>query len=189
MVLGRINPFASILFMSAESRNIVLLGFMGTGKTTVSQALATELGYPAIDLDACIEAKAGRSIPEIFEQDGEDAFRALEHQIVKEVASRRNQVISCGGGIVKNPANIDLLRASGTLFCLTATPETILERVGQETHRPLLAGENRLDRIRILLDERAPLYAQIREQVATDGKTPQALGHEILGRMLWPSGD
>jgi shikimate kinase len=175
--------------MSVSPANIVLVGFMGTGKTTVSEALAAELGYPAIDLDDRIEEKAGQSIPEIFERDGEEAFRALEDTVVREVAKGSAQIISCGGGIVKNPRNMELLGSTGTLFCLTATPETILERVGDETHRPLLDGDNRLERIRALLEERRVLYARIEEQVVTDGKSPQALACEIIGRLPGPYSD
>lgn len=166
--------------MAVTSKNIVLVGFMGTGKTTVGQTLADQLARSFIDLDEAIVAAAGKSIPEIFSDEGEEAFRAQERVVVLSAAAKTGQVISCGGGIVKDSANIAALAATGDLVCLTATAETILERVGAETHRPLLAGGDRLTRIQELLAERAPFYARIDRQVATDGRVPEQIAEDVI---------
>jgi len=165
--------------MVSDSRNIVLVGFMGTGKTTVGKLLAEDMGRVFVDLDDAIVEQAGISIPELFESRGEEGFREVERAVVVAEAAGSGKVISCGGGIVKNPENIELLAERGELVCLTAKPETILERVGSDSNRPLLAGENRLARIRALLDERAPLYAQIKRHVATDGRSPAQIATAV----------
>ena len=109
-------------------KNIVLIGFMGTGKTSTGRVLAQKLGAAFLDLDQEIEAEEGMSIPAIFAQKGEPYFRAAEHRMVERVADRQNAVISTGGGTVKDPANVALLRQSGVIVCLTADVDTILMR-------------------------------------------------------------
>jgi shikimate kinase len=166
--------------VALENKNIVLVGFMGTGKTTVGQALAQQRGLSFVDLDDAIVAAAGKSIPEIFSEEGEEAFRAQERAVVLAAAAKTGQVISCGGGIVKDSANIAALEATGDLVCLTASAKTILERVGADTNRPLLAGGDRLTRIQALLLERAPFYDKIDRQVATDGLTPEQIAAAVI---------
>ncbi len=112
--------------------NIALIGFMGTGKTAVGRVLAKKLGRKFLELDSLIEQKAGKSIPEIFQQDGEIAFRELEIEVTKKVAGQQNAVIACGGGVVLNQINIDRLRAEGRVVYLTASPRAILKRVASE---------------------------------------------------------
>ena len=109
--------------------SIALVGFMGTGKTAVGKVLASKLGKVFIELDSLIEQKAGRSIPEIFWQDGEIVFRELEIEVAKEVSEGKNQVIACGGGIVLNKISIDRLKKDSVIVYLTAAPRTILKRV------------------------------------------------------------
>ncbi|MFC1932375.1 shikimate kinase [Chloroflexota bacterium] len=139
--------------------NIALIGFMGTGKTAVGQFLAKKLDRKFIELDLLIEQKAGKSIPEIFQQDGETAFRELEIEAAKEAAVRENAVIACGGGIVLNKINIDRLREGGKIVYLTASPGTILKRVStEEGQRPLLEVDNPTLTIRELLKFRKPFY-------------------------------
>ncbi|MFC2071894.1 shikimate kinase [Chloroflexota bacterium] len=140
-------------------KNIALIGFMGAGKTAVGQLLAEKLGMEFIELDSLIEQKAGKSIPEIFQQDGEIAFRELEIGITKEVAGRKNAVIACGGGLVLNKINIDRLRKEGIIVYLTASPRVILRRVSsEEGQRPLLEVDNPTLTIRELLRFRKPFY-------------------------------
>ena len=127
--------------------NIFLTGFMGVGKTSVGQAVARQLGWPYVDTDDVLERIAGKSIEAVFAEDGEDAFRLLESQALAEVCTGERQVISTGGGMVNSTANRSLMRASGFVVCLEATPETIVQRlypegVGQGAVRPLLAGPN-----------------------------------------------
>ncbi len=139
--------------------NIALIGFMGVGKTAVGKVLAEKLRRKFVELDFLIEQKAGKSIPDIFQQDGETAFRKLEIEVTKEVSKDRNLVIACGGGIVLNKINVDRLRQQSRLVCLTASPKVILKRVsGNRGERPLLRAANKTLNIRELLEFRKPFY-------------------------------
>jgi shikimate kinase len=160
-------------------RNLVLVGFMGTGKSTLGRAAAQLLGRPLVDTDAAVEARAGASVPEIFASRGEAAFRELEAAVVAEVARRSGQVVATGGGVLGRPENVAALRSGGLLVALTARPEVILRRVGgaaAAARRPLLAGPDPLGRVRELLRARAAQYAQADLQLDTsDLDVDQAL--------------
>ena len=139
--------------------NIALIGFMGAGKTVVGKALAKKLNREFVELDYLIEHKAGKSIPQIFQQDGEVAFRELEIEVTKEVSNAKNQVIACGGGLVLNKINIDRLRKEAIIIYLTASPGVLLKRVsGNGEERPLLNVSNKASEIRELLRFRKPFY-------------------------------
>lgn len=139
--------------------NVALIGFMGTGKTAVGEALAKRLDRKFVELDWLIERKAGKSIPDIFQQDGEVAFRDLEIEVTRETAREKNLVIACGGGIVLNKINIDRLRENSVIVYLTASPRAILKRVSsEEGQRPLLEVANPTLTIRELLRFRKPFY-------------------------------
>ena len=139
--------------------SIALIGFMGTGKTAVGKALADKLGKEFIELDFLIEQKAGKTIPEIFQQDGEIAFRELEIEATKKISEKRNAVIACGGGIVLNKINIDRLGQECLIFNLSASPEVILKRTSDdEDERPLLKSADKVSHIRELLRFREPFY-------------------------------
>ena len=139
--------------------NVALIGFMGVGKTAVGEALAKKLNRKFVELDLLIEQKAGKSIPEIFQQDGEVAFRELEIEATREVAKEKHMVIACGGGVVLNKINIDRLREESRIVCLTASPRVILERVsGEPWGRPLLKVDNPSSAIQGLLRFREPFY-------------------------------
>jgi len=139
--------------------SIALIGFMGTGKTAVGKALAERLDKEFVELDSLIEQKAGKTIPEIFNQDGEVAFRELEIGVTKEVAERKNTVIACGGGVVLNEINIERLRKECIIVYLTASPRVILKRtLSNENERPLLEVSNKAQRIQELLRFRKPFY-------------------------------
>lgn len=139
--------------------NIALIGFMGVGKTEVGKALAEKLDKKFIELDALIEQKAGKSIPEIFKQDGEITFRELEIEVAKEVAGRKNIVIACGGGVVLNKINIDRLRKESLIVYLIASPKIILKRTSNDAEeRPLLKVVNPTLTIQELLAFRKPFY-------------------------------
>ena len=139
--------------------NIALIGFMGAGKTAVGQLLAKKLGRKFIEMDLVIEQQAGKSIPEIFQQDGEIAFRELEIEVTREITKRENAVIACGGGLVLNKINIDRLRESARIVYLTASPRVILKRVSsEEGQRPLLEVDNPTLTIQELLRFRKPFY-------------------------------
>ena len=137
--------------------SIALIGFMGVGKTAVGKVLAKKLNREFVELDSLIERKAGKPIPEIFEQDGEVAFRELEIEVTKEVSGNKNQVIACGGGIVLNNINIDRLKRDSIIVYLTASPGVILKRVSNSGERPVLKINN-LPTIQELLRFREPFY-------------------------------
>ncbi len=139
--------------------SIAMIGFMGTGKTVVGRALADKLGREFVEMDALIEQKAGKTIPEIFRDSGEIAFRELEIEVVKEVAGKKNTVIACGGGVVLNKINIDRLKKECVIVYLAAAPQVILKRTsGDKNERPLLNAADRLVTIRELLKFRKPFY-------------------------------
>lgn len=164
--------------------NVVLTGFMGTGKTTVGRLLAARLGYELVDTDAVIVERHG-PIPAIFAERGEEAFRAIERSVAAELAQRSGLVVSTGGRMLLDQANATALGATGRVFCLTATVDTIVGRVapdGDATGRPLLAGGDVRERITALLVERAAGYAAF-EQVVTDGRTPDEIADDVVGRL------
>jgi shikimate kinase len=138
--------------------SIALIGFMGVGKTAVGEILAGQLNKKFVELDYLIERKAGKSIPEIFQQGGEVAFRELEIEVAKEVSQDKNQVIACGGGVVLNKINIDRLKKDSVIVYLTASPGAILKRVSDGDERPLLEVANPALTIRELLRFRKPFY-------------------------------
>lgn len=165
---------------------IFLVGFMGTGKTTVGRQLAERLGRPFVDLDAEIEARAGKPISAIFRDEGEAHFRALERAAVQEVAARRGIVAAAGGGAVLDHRNTaDLLRA-GLLVCLMARPEVILARVQAETHRPLLEQGDKERRIIELLEQRLPIYRALPIRVDTSDLSPNEVVERVLE--IWRCG-
>jgi len=135
----------------------------------VGKVLAKELNREFVELDSLIERKAGKPIPEIFEQDGEMAFRELEIEVIKEVAGNKNQVIACGGGIVLNRINIDRLRKDSVIVYLTASPSVILKRVSNGGERPVLKINN-LPTIQELLRFRQPLYEQAADIIIDTSK-------------------
>jgi len=139
--------------------NIALIGFMGTGKTSVGRALAIRLEKKFVRTDDLIVERAGKTIPEIFEEDGESRFRELEIEIAKEVSEKKDVVIDCGGGIVLNKINVDRLRKNARIILLTASPEVILERISTDgEQRPLLNTPDKPKRIAELLHLREPYY-------------------------------
>jgi len=149
-------------------KNVVLLGFMGTGKSIVGRRLAVELQYRFVDTDHLIEERTGRKIPEIFSEDGEAHFRSLESEVVAEVSGWSAHVISTGGGVVLNPLNLDRLEQQGILVGLTARPEVILRRVQRRTgQRPLLKTPDPLGKITALLSEREAAYNRAKIKVDT----------------------
>lgn len=139
-------------------KNIVLIGFMGTGKSTVGKILAKALGYEFVDSDAEIEKNEGMPIKEIFSRYGESHFRQLESNVISELAAGRRCVIATGGGVVLSKSNIDALKRNGTIICLKASLEAILTRAGKTGSRPLLNGDDPLQAINRLLESRQGLY-------------------------------
>ena len=160
--------------------NIVLTGFMGTGKTAVGREVARRLGRPFVDMDAVIEARAGRPISRIFSEEGEPAFRRMESDLCGELAGQDGAVIATGGGALVDPANREGLAASSILVCLQAGVDEILERVGEAEDRPLLSVPDPAGEVRRLLAARRDAYAAIPWQVDTNGQTPSQIADEIV---------
>lgn len=166
--------------INPSQKNIVLMGFMGTGKTTVGKQLANRLNMEFIDMDHMIEARAGKSITRIFAEEGEPHFRNMERELTKELSARQGLVIGCGGGVVLNPDNIRDYQRTGLVVCLTASPDTIFKRTAKANHRPLLEEQDRLQRIRELLEKRKSLYGSIPHQIDTDILSPAKVVETIL---------
>ena len=167
-------------------RNLVLVGFMGTGKSAVGRRVAALAAAPFLEMDAELERRAGKSISRIFAEDGEPAFRDQEAQLAEEWGRKQGAVISCGGGVVLRETNLRALQANGLLVCLTARPEVILARTARAAKRPLLAGDNPEQKIRDLLAARAPLYAKISVQIDTSDLGPEDLAAQVLARWKQP---
>ncbi len=148
-------------------KNVYLVGFMGTGKTSVGKELAKAKQYQFVDLDDLIELKERRRITDIFAKDGEPYFRKVEKKALKEVSREKGFVVACGGGVVLDKDNIKLMKETGKLICLSASCEAILKRVSSQSHRPLLNVANPKKQIDLLLKMRAPYYAQSDKMIDT----------------------
>lgn len=159
--------------------NIILTGFMGSGKSTIGRLLAQDLKFEFVDTDGLIELRNGRSIAAIFDEDGELFFRQLESQISQELSTRRRSIIATGGRLMLDPHNAALLGATGPVFCLVATAEEIMTRLASEPGlRPLVDVPDPIQRVRELLQQRESAYGRF-TQINTSGKTPQQLVGEI----------
>ena len=156
--------------MSVPATNLYLVGFMGTGKTTVGRAAAQRMGFHLLDSDVEIERQAGKPIPEIFATQGEPAFRAMEREFIEKGHPAEKCVVACGGGLVVQPGLRELLQSKGIVVCLHASIETILKRTQGSRHRPLLNVEDPLERIRTLYAQREPIYRQSGTLILTDGR-------------------
>ena len=142
--------------------SLALIGFMGTGKTVVGKVLAEKLDKEFVELDALIERKAGKTIPELFHQNGEIAFRDLEIEATKEVSGKKDVIIACGGGVVLNKINIDRLKKESLIVYLKASPRVILKRTSSDTNeRPLLKADNKALAVKELLKFRQPFYERV----------------------------
>ena len=175
-------------------RNIILVGFMASGKTSVARALAESLsrvaatrnepGWTLVDADDVIVERAGKPIHRIFSEDGEPAFRELESQVIADLCGGERQVIASGGGSFVSDRNRDVMLAGGRVFFLSASPATILRRVREEDAggpiRPLLAVDDPEARIAELLAQRMPAYTQAHHMVETDALTAEGVAARIL---------
>lgn len=161
--------------------NVILIGFMGAGKSTVGKLLARALGHEFVDTDARIEADAGRTIPEIFAAEGEPGFRDLESAALREVLRGGPRVISTGGGVVLRPENREAIRRGGHCVWLAVDPATVWDRVRRETHRPLLRTPDPEGTIRRMLAEREPVYRETAHWcLDTAGRDPESLVREMV---------
>jgi shikimate kinase len=168
--------------MGEDTRNVILCGFMASGKSSVGKCLAGILGYEFCDLDVMIEADTGLTIPQIFSSQGEAAFRALESRMVERMSQRTRCVIATGGGTIVNPQNLENLKRNGIVVSLTADLSTILSRVGSAEDRPMLAGD-KVERIKALMEQRASVYARTDFSVDTSSRTIDEVANLILEQL------
>jgi len=151
-------------------KNIVLVGFMGTGKTVIAKRLARDLDKTYVSIDELIELREKRAINDIFRDNGEPYFRSVEKEVVKEVGQKTDQVVDTGGGVVLDDENMDNLKKNGIVVCLWADPKSIYERTKKHAHRPLLNVDDPEGRIKELLDLRKPFYEKAPHHVDTTGE-------------------
>ena len=163
-----------------QIQNIALIGFMGTGKSSVGQLVAAQLHFTFLDTDQLIEARIGKTISEIFAQEGEPVFRELEKKVVGELVSRKKTVISTGGGLPTNPDNLASLKSHSLVVCLWASPEKIWERVRNQTHRPLLQEPDPLAKIRALLEARDAFYRQADVLLNTELRALKDVAQQVI---------
>lgn len=159
------------LLLNPDDVNLYLVGFMGTGKTTVGRSVAHRLGFKCVDSDHEIERGAGKPVSRIFAEEGETHFRALERRFIEEGHATERLVVACGGGLVVQPGILELLSGRGVVVCLHASIETILARTGRHgTTRPLLDVEDPDARARALYAEREPIYRSAGTVILTDSR-------------------
>lgn len=165
--------------------NVVLIGYRGTGKSSVGEILATRLGHVLLSTDEEVVRIAGQTIPEIVEQHGWEKFRDLESQVCQKLDGREALVVDTGGGIILRPQNVAVLKQIGTVFWLTASVEAIAKRIGGDTQRPSLTGvKSFVDEIQEVLRERLPKYQSAADHVIeTEGKSLRQVADEILARL------
>ena len=164
--------------------NIFLIGFMGAGKSTISDYLKNALAMDVVEMDQCIVERQGMSISDIFETYGEEYFRELETNLLIEMQSRSNVVVSCGGGVPMRERNVAEMKKNGRVVLLTAKPETILERVKDNHDRPLLENNKNVSFIADLLEKRRAKYEAAADIVVeTDGKSELEICEELIHRL------
>lgn len=163
--------------MNDSPPNLVLAGFMGTGKTTTGTLLAERLGLPFYDTDHLIVARAGMSVPQIFAAHGEAEFRRIEREVCAEISTKRGQIIATGGGMLVNPDNLAVMQQNGVVICLWAAAEDLQKRLTVDPSRPLAAGWANL------LEQRRTLYETMPHHIMTTGKTPVEVAEEAAA--IW----
>lgn len=186
--LPSLSPVPFFASHSPMPANVFLIGYRGTGKSAVAERLALALGWEWVDADVEIELCAGKSIAEMFADEGEEAFRDLEESVVAKLCEREFQVIALGGGAVLRPATREKIRTAGRVVWLTATPPTIAGRLAADvttaTRRPNLTGQGGLAEIEQVLRERSPIYQSCANfTVDTENRSPQQVADEIANQL------
>ena len=162
--------------------NIFLIGFMGAGKSTVAKTLQEKLKMNLVEMDARIVEEQGMSINDIFAKYGEDHFRDIESRLILDIGKEGNTIVSCGGGVVVREKNIEYMKQNGKVVYLSATPETIYNRVKDSTDRPILNGHMSVEYIAELMEKRRALYEAAADiTIHTDGRTTEEICEEIMG--------
>ena len=166
--------------MTPPAANLYLVGFMGTGKSTVGRQVARQLGFQFLDSDREIERVQGRPVAEIFAEDGEAKFRALEREFIEHGHPEKGCIVACGGGLIVPPGMLELLRSRGVVICLHAPIGTILQRTLRTNHRPLLRVENPEQRVRELYAQREAVYRRTGTMVLTDSRPQREIAAHVL---------
>ena len=167
-----------------KDTNIILIGFMGAGKSAIAKILGKKLYRNIIDTDQEIVRRTGKTIPKLFEEYGETYFRDLETTVLQELKMKNDLIISCGGGIVLRDENIQIMQESGKVFLLTATPETTYERVKKGKNRPLLNDHMSVEYIKNMMEQRQERYEKAAHiKVATDHKHVEMIANEIIEQL------
>lgn len=164
-----------------ENKNIFLIGFMGCGKSTMAKIVSEQTSRKLIEMDETIEEEAGMSINAIFEKYGETHFRDLESKLVERIGIEGGAVVSCGGGVILREENVEVMKKTGKIIYLSATPETIYEHVKHSTNRPLLNGNMNVEHIRNLMEKRLPMYQKAADEtICVDEKEKLEIAKEII---------
>lgn len=164
--------------------NVFLIGFMGAGKSTIAKKLREDLQMELVEMDARIVEEQGMSINDIFAQYGEDHFRDIESQLIVTLGEEGNTIVSCGGGVVVRPQNVKYMKKSGKVVFLSATPETIYDRVKNSTERPILNGHMNVEYIAELMEKRRALYEAAADiKIDTDQKSREEICKEIIDKL------
>ena len=167
-----------------QPRNIILVGFMASGKSQVGRILSRAIGWPLVDADDVIVQRAGKPIHKIFEREGEPTFRALERSVTADLCAGSGQIIAAGGGAFVDPENRHHMRENGLVFCLNARPDTVYRRITEAdpnaAERPMLSGDDPEGRITALMEERAEAYSQAHHLIETDALTLEEVAQQIL---------
>jgi len=166
--------------MTSAATNLYLVGFMGTGKSTVGRQVAKQMNFQFVDSDQEIERTQGKPVSAIFAEQGEAAFRRMEREFVEHGHPVQGCVVACGGGLVVPPGMLELLRSRGIVICMHAPIETIIERIMHTTHRPLLQVEDRAQRLRELYAQREALYRRTGTMVLTDNRPLREIAAHVL---------
>ena len=172
-----------------KHKRVILTGFMGTGKTAVAEILAKKLGFIFLDTDLTVEKETGKTITEIFEQEGEASFRETEKKMVKKALDKEKVVVATGGGAVTDSENLKLMKEKGIVIGLAASPEAILKRISSLDTRPLLQTEDQLKKIKSLLSHRSRFYREADRIIDTTFKKIEETVEEILKALDTTHGD
>lgn len=166
--------------MSLSHVNLYLVGFMGTGKSTIGRAAASRLGFELLDSDTEIERKMGTSVADIFEKRGEAAFRSLERDFIESGHAAERHVVACGGGLIVQPGMLELVKSRGVVICLHASLDTILKRTSGTSARPLLNVEDPSKRLAELYAQREQIYRRSGTMVLTDARPFNDIVNHVL---------
>src|SRR6266404_4157581 len=172
--------YVGAVLAARQIHNLALIGFMGTGKSSVGRLVADPLHFTYLDTDDVITARAGTPLTDIFAQEGEAVFRERENRLVEELTHRTRTVISTGGGLPMDPANMASLKSHALVICLWASPEVIWEHGPGQNHRPLLTESDPLEKVRSLLAIREPFYRQADVLVNTEMRSIREVAQQVI---------